>query len=574
MQFTAEKFIKYILKKVMAKSIYIVLAFLFITVQIQPQTSGKFHTYSGAHIVSGEVRLTRSYTDFKKEAFGFAGMGMYEYYFSSKTRNAFGLRFFTGAGTIAGEGGTNSLRPSVIQEFNSTIFLFGGGGVYSFSINDYVLPYIFAGASMLFFDPKDEDGNAMSPSVDYKKNEINYNGELGIRFLVSKNLTLNLSGSLHSNPSDNLDGWSRGKAYDMFYTIGAGVSYIISAERDSDGDGIEDAVDKCIDTPDGIRVDNSGCPLDSDKDKVPDFLDKCGNTPKGIKVDSKGCPLDSDKDGVADFLDNCKETPVNVKVDAAGCPFDTDNDGVPDYKDQCQNTTPGAKTDEFGCETKSGRTQAPIKKIRKLVLNGSSSFEGDNTVLNQKATEMLSRLIPVMNEYPETRWEIIGHTDNTGSIANNKMISLEKAKSVLEYFVSHGISRVRFDLTGKGSAEPIGDNLTEAGRELNRRVEIINLTMPDSDDTDKGILSQIVYNYSNDRNISEKIYSDGNLFMIEVSTFKSQIEAQRNADKTKALGHNTIVVNQRGSYSVRVGYFNTESEAKEYAEKNFGLAGH
>jgi hypothetical protein len=178
-----------------------------------------------------------------------------------------------------------------------------------------------------------------------------------------------------------------------------------------------------------------------------------------------------------------------------------------------------------------------------------------------------------MKEYPKTRWEIIGHTDNTGSIANNKMVSLEKAKSVLEYFVSQGISRVRFDITGKGSAEPIGDNLTEAGRELNRRVEIINLSLPDSEETEKGILSQTVYDYSKDRNISGKIYSDGNLFMIEVSTFKSQIEAQRNADKVRAGGHNTIVVNQKGTYSVRVGYFNTETEAKEYVEKNFGYAG-
>lgn len=566
-------FIKNIIIKVMIKSIYIVFAFLFLTVQNLPQPAGKFHVYSDAHVLSGEFRLTRSYTDFKKEIFSFAGMGMYEYFFSSKTRNAFGLRFFTGAGAVAGEGGTNSAGSSVYEEFNSTILLFGGGGVYSFSVNEFMVPYVFLGASFLFFDPKDGSGNPMSPSVDYKKNEINYNGEIGLRFLVSKNLTLNLGATLHANPADYLDGWSRGEANDMFYSVGIGMSYIISSHKDSDGDGIEDDLDKCLDTPEGIRVDEFGCALDLDKDNVPDHLDKCEKTPLGVKVDSKGCPLDSDKDGVADYLDKCNQTPAKIKVDKSGCPLDSDKDGVPDYQDKCQNTKAGASIDAFGCEIKVNKTSPPVKKIRKLVLNGSSSFESDNTVLNVEAIEMLARLVPVMKEYPETRWEIIGHTDNTGSIANNKMVSLEKAKSVQEYFVRQGISRARFDISGKGSEEPIGDNKTEAGRELNRRVEIINLTMTDFDETEKGILTQKVYNYSKDSYVSDKIYSDGNLFMIEVSSWKSQIEAQKNGDKLRAAGHNIVVTNQKGSYSVRVGYFNSEAEAKEYLDKNLTSTG-
>jgi OOP family OmpA-OmpF porin len=64
--------------------------------------------------------------------------------------------------------------------------------------------------------------------------------------------------------------------------------------------------------------------LDSDGDGVPDDLDKCPNTPAGVKVDKDGCPIDSDKDGVADYLDKCPDTPSGVKVDANGCPFPTD----------------------------------------------------------------------------------------------------------------------------------------------------------------------------------------------------------------------------------------------------------
>jgi len=61
-------------------------------------------------------------------------------------------------------------------------------------------------------------------------------------------------------------------------------------------------------------------PRDSDGDGVIDALDKCPNTPKGVSVDKVGCPLDSDGDGVLDNLDQCPDTPAGVSVDVYGCP--------------------------------------------------------------------------------------------------------------------------------------------------------------------------------------------------------------------------------------------------------------
>ena len=60
---------------------------------------------------------------------------------------------------------------------------------------------------------------------------------------------------------------------------------------DSDGDGVNDTIDRCPGTPRGVRVDAAGCPLDSDGDGVPDYLDRCPNTPVGTAVDRNGCPL-------------------------------------------------------------------------------------------------------------------------------------------------------------------------------------------------------------------------------------------------------------------------------------------
>lgn len=65
-------------------------------------------------------------------------------------------------------------------------------------------------------------------------------------------------------------------------------------EADSDGDGVPDGEDQCPDTPQGVEVDENGCPIDTDGDGVPDYLDKCPGTPAGSKVDSKGCKIIED----------------------------------------------------------------------------------------------------------------------------------------------------------------------------------------------------------------------------------------------------------------------------------------
>ena len=63
----------------------------------------------------------------------------------------------------------------------------------------------------------------------------------------------------------------------------------VAVIKDSDKDGVFDNLDKCPDTPAGVKVDPNGCPLDGDKDGVPDYLDKCPQTPAGMPVDKEGC---------------------------------------------------------------------------------------------------------------------------------------------------------------------------------------------------------------------------------------------------------------------------------------------
>jgi OOP family OmpA-OmpF porin len=67
---------------------------------------------------------------------------------------------------------------------------------------------------------------------------------------------------------------------------------------------------------------------------------------------------------------------------------------------------------------------------------------------------------------------VVGYTDSTGKEKANRVLSEKRAESVKAYLVGKGIEANRIATSGKGSANPVGDNKTAAGRAKNRRVEI------------------------------------------------------------------------------------------------------
>jgi outer membrane protein OmpA-like peptidoglycan-associated protein len=68
--------------------------------------------------------------------------------------------------------------------------------------------------------------------------------------------------------------------------------------------------------------------------------------------------------------------------------------------------------------------------------------------------------------------EISGHTDNVGSLDYNKKLSENRAKTVYQYLIDHGIKATRLKYTGYAYTKPITDNSSEKGRALNRRTEL------------------------------------------------------------------------------------------------------
>ena len=278
---------------------------------------------------------------------------------------------------------------------------------------------------------------------------------------------------------------------DRYLNFSAGLRANLGKAKDTDGDGVSDKKDKCPDTPQGVKVDANGCPVDTDGDGLADYQDKCPdvkglaalqgcpdadndgvadaddrcpNTPAGVKVDASGCPLDSDGDKVPDYLDKCPNTPAGASVDANGCPLDRDGDGVPDFQDRCPDRAGPASNK--GCPE--------IKAEQKKILNEATkyiNFDFNKATLKASSYPRLNQMVSILNEYPDYSLSIAGHTDSKGDDNYNLRLSYERAAAARKYMLDHGIPAERIEARGYGETKPVASNATAAGQALNRRVD-------------------------------------------------------------------------------------------------------
>ena len=109
-------------------------------------------------------------------------------------------------------------------------------------------------------------------------------------------------------------------------------------------------------------------------------------------------------------------------------------------------------------------------------LAGSAAVDKSlESILVDPAAEsaaVLDEVAVSLHAWPEVKVEIQGHTDSTGSDEHNLDLSRRRAATVKSYLLLYGISGDRLTTTGLGESKPVGDNATEEGRALNRRVEL------------------------------------------------------------------------------------------------------
>ncbi len=100
-------------------------------------------------------------------------------------------------------------------------------------------------------------------------------------------------------------------------------------------------------------------------------------------------------------------------------------------------------------------------------------FATDSAAVRSDLRRDLNTVASSLLRYPNSRIEVIGHTDNTGSAAYNQDLSQRRAVSVAGVLRDAGVPGGRLSAYGRGEDQPVASNLTPDGRAQNRRVEII-----------------------------------------------------------------------------------------------------
>lgn len=334
----------------------------------------------------------------------------------------------------------------------------------------------------------------------------------GFRIRISDRIAILIQSEYLFTMNDDYENDDGEKGNDNFLRTAAGLSFNFGEGKDSDGDHVKDRKDKCPGTPAGVAVDIAGCPLDRDSDHVPDYIDLCPDLPG--QLSAKGCP-DKDLDSIADQEDHCPEIPGPALT--FGCP-DRDQDGVLDADDLCPDQTGTAALngcpdrDEDGvadkddeCPDEKGITalrgcpdrdndgvadkddlcpdsagvaankgcpeiKEEVRKVFEEALKGLE-FETGKDVIRKSSYGIMDAVVKVMNEHPEYKLVISGHTDHTGRPEKNLELSQKRAEAAANYLVAHDIASSRISAEGYGDTLPVADNKTKSGRAKNRRVE-------------------------------------------------------------------------------------------------------
>jgi len=102
-------------------------------------------------------------------------------------------------------------------------------------------------------------------------------------------------------------------------------------------------------------------------------------------------------------------------------------------------------------------------------------FDFNKAVIQPDSNALLDDIAAALKNFPEWRLRITGHTDSTGDVAYNEVLSMNRANAIKQALVSRGIDAARLETLGMGEKQPVASNETPEGQALNRRVELVRL---------------------------------------------------------------------------------------------------
>jgi OOP family OmpA-OmpF porin len=191
----------------------------------------------------------------------------------------------------------------------------------------------------------------------------------------------------------------------------------------------------------------SGGPEDIIRMKEIAAASQCGSFAKASDLESP--------QAMAGWVESVFLTKSPKKAAAPAAPSDSDGDGVYDNTDQCPDTPKGATVDKRGCWVLTGVT-----------------FDTSKWEIKSRFYPILNSVFTILQNNPNLKLEIEGHTDSRGSAEYNQRLSDNRARAVMDYLVARGIASNRLSARGYGFERPAASNATAAGRAQNRRVEL------------------------------------------------------------------------------------------------------
>lgn len=237
---------------------------------------------------------------------------------------------------------------------------------------------------------------------------------------------------------------------------------------DTDGDGLSDGLEINQHGTDPLKLDTDGDLL-TDGDEV-------------TKYKTDPLRADTDGDGLSDWdeVKGYKSDPHKTDTDGDGLldgdevhkhktdptKADSDGGGMPDGTEIIMGTNPLDPKDDIGY----GRASLLMEGGTPVILQGVNFVTGSSKLL-RNAEVTLQRAYTALKTDPSIRVDVVGYTDNVGSVALNNALSLRRAQAAKQWLVNKGISASRLSTVGRGMKDPIDTNATPEGRANNRRVE-------------------------------------------------------------------------------------------------------
>lgn len=126
---------------------------------------------------------------------------------------------------------------------------------------------------------------------------------------------------------------------------------------------------------------------------------------------------------------------------------------------ELQQNIPGAKVERVG-------------EGIQVTFDSGILFALNSAAVQGAALQNLQVLATSLNQYPGSDLLIVGHTDSLGTDSYNATLSERRSQAAADVLASAGVARTRLQALGRGETEPVADNGTDQGRQLNRRVEV------------------------------------------------------------------------------------------------------